>query len=78
MEVAMPELPSERTTVSNTERATKFGLFLMTTGLVLAGIIAVIIVIGSIFYMSDQSRQDAGIDQPAQSLADDSPERNRL
>jgi hypothetical protein len=56
----------------------KISLAVMTTGLLLACVIAVIIVVGSIF-MSDESRQDARIDQPSTpSLADESPERNRL
>ena len=74
----MPELPSEGSNVSNTELTTKIGLIVMTTGLFLTGILAVIILVGSIFYVSDQGRQDAHIDQlSAQSLADGDPERNR-
>jgi hypothetical protein len=72
----MPE--SERNTVSSTELATKIGLFIMTAGLFLAGILAVIILVGSIIYVSDQGRQDARLDQPStQSLADN-PNRDRL
>jgi hypothetical protein len=74
----MPEFPSEKIAVSNSELATKIGLFVMTAGLFLAGILAVIIMVGSIFYLSDQGRQDARIDQPnMQSLADD-PKRDSL
>ena len=72
----MPEFPSEGSNVSNTELTTKIGLIVMTTGLFLTGILAAII-LG--FYVSDQGRQDAHIDQlSAQSLADGDLERNRL
>ena len=49
MEVAMPEFPSEGSNVSNTELTTKIGLIVMTTGLFLTGILAAIILVGSIF-----------------------------
>ena len=75
----MPEFPSEGSNVSNTELTTKIGLIVMTTGLFLTGILAAIILVGSIFYVSDQGRQDAHIDQlSAQSLANRDPEHNRL
>jgi hypothetical protein len=41
----MPEFPS----------ATKIGLFGLTTGLFLATIIAVLVLVGSIFFLGDQS-----------------------
>ena len=72
----MPELPSEGSNVSNTELTTKIGLIVMTTGLFLTGILAAIILV---FYVSDQGRQDAHIDQlSTQSLANGDPEHNRL
>ena len=75
----MPEFPSKGSNVSNTELTTKIGRIVMTPGLGLTGILAVIILGGSIFYVSDQGRQDAHIDQlSAQSLANGDPEHNRL
>lgn len=74
----MPEFPSDKNPVSSAELATKIGLFIMTTTLFLAGILAVIILVGSVLYVSDQGRQDAHLDQlSTQSLAD-SPSRDRL
>ena len=72
----MPELPSEGSNVGNTELTTKIGLIVMTTGLFLTGILAAIILV---FYVSDQGRQDAHIDElSTQSLANGDPEHNRL
>jgi hypothetical protein len=65
----MPEFPS----------ATKIGLFGLTTGLFLATIIAVLVLVGSIFFLGDQSSEDGHINQQStQSLAGDNPERNNL
>ena len=75
----MPEFPSEGSNVSNTELTTKIGLIVMTTGLFLTRHPGRHYSRRFIFYVSDQGRQDAHIDQlSAQSLANGDPERNRL
>jgi hypothetical protein len=59
----MPEFPSDHDAASKSDKT-------MTIGLVLAGIVAALILVGSIFNQTSQERQ---VNQPStsQSMADD-------
>ena len=80
----MPHVPSELDTLSNTERTTKIVLSVMIAGLFLAGVLTVIILVGSIFHISDPGRQEAHLEQQsveqqsAQPLTDKPSEADKL
>jgi hypothetical protein len=62
MEVHMPEFPSDKDAATKTDKA-------MTIGLVLAGIVAILILVGSVF---NQTSEEHHVNQAStQQLGDD-------
>jgi hypothetical protein len=65
----VPEFPSDKDAATKSDKA-------MTIGLVLAGVVAVLILVGSVFNQTSQDRQ---VNQPStQSMADDNTKTHKV